>query len=322
MGMSRTDMLQACVLSGTDYCAGVPNIALTKACTLLRKHGNLPAVFIHLGLSDELKCSLTRAYCTFLFHIVRTPVTMSVSSVQYLTINDATANLNLVDPEEYLGVQPSSDIAQWIATGKCNPEPPYDVNVEVSAPARPEATPLTPEQILAQFGLSSPVPRDRVLTESKLHEILKLRIQDIPGADVFARDQKDELVTPEEQLRMFQARTIDPVMDQLKQYARCRGIDLQLNKPELIPAVIICMEREAELKCFQLVDPEDGKYEKARRFKLSHAGILTFTNAPGYVPVEIPPLNDSIWEFASADDLTGIPVLQELYKQSRQLLSL
>ena len=73
------------------------------------------------------------------------------------------------------------------------------------------------------------------------------------------------------------------------------------------------MEREAEQQMFTIFDPEDGRYEKARCIKLIHDGVLNTTNAPGFVPVQCPPLNDPIWRFAVTGDLTGIHVLHEVY---------
>ena len=48
--------------------------------------------------------------------------------------------------------------------------------------------------------------------------------------------------------------------------------------------------------------------------RLVHHRVLTVTNAPGYVPVSCPPLNDALWQFATKDDLAKTHVLLEAYK--------
>jgi hypothetical protein len=110
------------------------------------------------------------------------------------------------------------------------------------------------------------------MSEADIVSIFKVRIEDVPGADIFARDGNGVLLAPAQQLSTFRARTIDPVREPLESYARSRGVNVQLNKPELLAAVIECMELESQEGVFRIVDPDDFKFQKSRHRKLVQAG--------------------------------------------------
>ena len=112
----------------------------------MRKHKD-PSVVLS-SHPQELQSALSRAFCTFLFHIVRTPdaKTRATASVHYMNVNhELSQRVNLIQPEQYLGVIPSLEIAEAIATGKCNLNPPYEMYEPLEPDEqRPVLTPLTP----------------------------------------------------------------------------------------------------------------------------------------------------------------------------------
>ena len=81
----------------------------------------------------------------------------------------------------------------------------------------------------------------------------------------------------------------------------------------MVAAIVQSMKREVDLNAFRIVGLEDGKFEKSRRIRLIHRGVLTLQNAPGFVPVAVPPLNDPAWRFTTIDDLNGIRMFSVVY---------
>jgi hypothetical protein len=74
------------------------------------------------------------------------------------------------------------------------------------------------------------------------------------------------------------------------------------------------MEREVRQGKFDVVDPEDGKYEKLRVWRLAVAGVLTWKNAPGVVPPPVPSSSASGWSWLTKDDLKQFNMLELLYE--------
>ena len=71
IGLDQSQLLQACVLAGTDYSSGLPNVGLKTACKLMKQHGNIHAVLADAkNLTPDLKSEILFAVSTFLFHYV------------------------------------------------------------------------------------------------------------------------------------------------------------------------------------------------------------------------------------------------------------
>jgi hypothetical protein len=166
-----------------------------------------------------------------------------------------------------------------------------------------------------QFLINFDVPADRVLTASERCKLTSLTILDVPGADVFARAKSGKLLSPADQLQAFRGRTgRKPKNDQLELYLKSRGLLVSgANKDDMFNSVVESMEHENELKCFNIVDPADGAYEKRRVLLLHQLGVITSTNAPGLVPPPKPPLDDEGWCFVKRDALDGLSMLHVLY---------
>jgi hypothetical protein len=331
VGLTRREVLMACVLSKTDYWPGLMNVGLAKGRKKVREHGNL-GVYHGFGLSASEREREIQAMHTFLYHSVRSP--HGETSVVRNRLIPPPGIEEQRDFSAFLGHKPPNEIAHDIARFVRSPLPPYDLILSsplasppILSPPPPisddndrtdealRAVPIPTPQTVSAFGLSAPVPRDRELTRDEIREISSLRVPDVAGADGFARNSEGKLLTPAQQLDEFMSRSKILTSD-LKQYCRTRGLDLQLNKEPTRCAVEISMKKEVQRGKFFLVDPEDGRLETRRLVGLIQAGVLTTVNAPGYVPIPCPPMKDPLWRFAERDHLIehGITAFTEMYR--------
>ena len=254
-GLSHDQLLKACVLAGCDYVKGVPNIGLSKASDAIRKHKTMDAALKFWNKKESTKTGddhlekCMQAVYTFRYQFVCTfDKELNVVSVGHL--NDA-GTTELGDTEDYLGVCPDLDTAREIVNGVRRPTPPYkrcsrsasadagifssETVVSVSIPTAAELKELDAEGI----------PTDRLLTRDELLGVLKVRITDVPNADIFARGPEGELLKPQEQLDQFITTTTYPVKS-LEHYLSTRNLSRGGDRPQRIKNVKAQMEKEAQ----------------------------------------------------------------------------
>jgi hypothetical protein len=260
----------------------------------------------------------------------------------------------MLQPESYLGKKPPAIAISGIVAGKRSPNAPYDLYQPspltvpippnespsqplsvpqlsaIESPSQPLSVPLlsveppsqptvpirklSADELFERFQLKD-VPAERQLSPSELANVLKLTILDVTGADVFCRDANKNLLNPQQQLQLFNDGRAGWTVDTLKTYAKTRGLNTNVNKPELLASIAECVQREAKLDRFLIVDPTGGtgQYEKARKAKLILLNVLTYQNAPGFVPVPCPNASDPQWRFTRPEDLHGMNFIQILY---------
>ena len=199
VGLTQTQLLEACTIAGTDYSSGLANIGLVSACKLLRKHKTLGGVMKAKMVPQPKEQEILKAYLTFSLHIVRNPDSKLESAVQYFNPAFAAAVTAKGISLAFLGKFPPPEVVLDIACAKRDTVAPYAIRVPRDELAeRPVPKPLTTADLCRLFGLASAVPKDRKLSRSELEAVLSVKITDVPGADVFARSPTGALLSPTE----------------------------------------------------------------------------------------------------------------------------
>jgi hypothetical protein len=154
-----------------------------------------------------------------------------------------------------------------------------------------------------KYRIFKDVPFDRRPTKEELADITNITIEDVPGADIFAR-KSGVLLTPQQQLQNF--RFLEKITgDDLRKYLKTRGLKYDQKKEQATKLAEDSMKREANEGAFFVKDPNDGWFEKRRIAMLVNDGVLTYTNAPGLVPALCPSEDDVRWRRVDIEDFKG-----------------
>ena len=320
-GLTREGLLKACVLAGSDYCPGVPNVGLVKSADAIRKHKTMEAAITEFNKKEKTKTDddflgeAIKAMHTFKYHYVcHLDAELQVTSVGHLNDPDGR---ELGDKQDYLGVPPDMETAGAISNGTRNPSSPYleydnggvsDVAMGVAQPILVLPVPTAVER--AAYGAEN-VALDRLLTVDEIDRVLAIRIIDVLHADTFARDPDGNLLTPALQLALFKG-IPKPTIKHMDRYLNTRGLATKTkDRDEKRRNVIAAMEKEVRFG-FDIRDTDDGRYQTTRLLNLIRIGVLNYDNAPGYCPAECPPLDDPFWRYATYGDVDGINILENM----------
>ena len=129
MGLTQTQLLEACTIAGTDYSSGLANIGLVSACKLLRKHKTLGGVMKAKMVPQPKEQEILKAYLTFSLHIVRNPDSKLESAVQYFNPAFAAAVTAKGISLAFLGKFPPPEVVLDIACAKRDTVAPYAIRV-------------------------------------------------------------------------------------------------------------------------------------------------------------------------------------------------
>jgi hypothetical protein len=256
-------VLEAYALSGCDYSPGIAGIGVVKACALLRASGSLAPALLALtqdsvfDVPDAFEAVAQKAVLTCKYHFVRTPLEGGgMSSVDHLNVVSSIDETAMHSGSTFLGFPLTAEIADSIAQWLCKPHAPYDaVALPPGTQAPPVVAPLAaepevfpPSDLASLFGITVPVPKDRLLTSKELGDLLRLHVLDVPGADIFARRSNESLMTSQEQLESFEAKYGGevqrwPLNKDMKTYLGTRGLDRNLLAAASFDAVMVSMRK-------------------------------------------------------------------------------
>jgi hypothetical protein len=264
--------------------------------------------------SSEERELISRARNTFLGQYIREPAGGGSDNI-FVTIAVRHADTTAApEPpgswDAFLGTPPPLLLASAIATGSRSPTAPHELYEAVEVKNDEEPAPAAPgipsAAILASFGINFAIPFDRLLLPAEVEAVLCLRVNELPGADVFSTKPDGSARTTAEQAAFVSAEGFNPTKSALVLYCKSRGLQYSAGKKEeLLAAARISVDKEALDGKFLLMDYADGRHEKQRRTRLIEAGILTSTNAPGLVPLPTPDRSDHRWNFTTKDLFDG-----------------